>query len=911
MRSLSFGSSNAFANKNRLKHIQAVLFVALFAILGSIAIVIFAAPAASCSVVCVSSPVAGSTQSANFAIKTTALPPSSAPSYSEVVTLDANTENEQVVDTHVQPKATTGTQTFNFAGGPAATPSLFDYRLLSPGKHTITAELFAGTSPTYGNLLGSTTNSFTVSSVSNLATNDGPTPTLMAAKLPYSGSTAPRSVASAKLSAPANRHVGFFSKAISQLVPRANANWPGAKSDVLIRTFVDNPSGGDVVASKGMPHQSFDLMNNQLTYYGDNPTAADTLGYACTSGGQPITYSVGYGGNPGGTPQPGDTYGYSYNLNFYAYTATNGEVLFKDCALNNLLSELQHNGGTSTYMITAGTALGYTFKGMVQESTGSTSNNFLQPYNGPNPQIYTYTYSQVDTDGDGVPDNSDKCPSAAGPSGSDGCPSSAFDPINGPSIGLTQVTADHAVVDLFAAGLNDAGAPKGLLKNVTATVDGKVTDNRDITASPNPITYTDYSLALGNISNTKPHSVVISAYNNNGETISRLRFHIDPATTPPPVDTHTYTSSFPDTHLVAEYGAYSATYHAGNSRSIVFSTKENPDESKNYIGQTLTALGRVNVSATNVNATMQCSNGTTGTTASKTGSYTFTACPVNPHHPPYYPKKYKLTATIPVGYHVDRNYVRKYGVHYEINPAGIKVATRNFTLKKYGTSPAQVSFIYAKDTAAFPAPSTATSPGPIAIPDSTPSGTFKTDTNASVLAYINAARASAGVPPLKASPNADVENRIQTAARSHILEMIMTNTFSHFDISESGDPNSCINFNDRVTHFGIYESAQNVNPSGSILLGENLGFSDAQAPGDPYASIEDAWLKSPGHYANIIDPDFKYVSTATIQGVNGYAARLFTKNSDGHEVCGTYAQPEAPTAANNATIMATIFSGGY
>lgn len=893
--------------KIKISRVRAALYVAVFAIIGSVVIAIFAAPPSKsgCTSVCVISPAAGSTHSANFEIKTTATPPTGTASYNQVVTLDANTDREQIVDIRVQQTATSGTQTYVFKGGPGSTPNLFDYKLLAPGKHTITAELFSGTVPTEGTPLGTFTANFTVNKINNLVTNEEVGKTLYAPKLPYTGDAQPRSIATID-----EQHRGILSKLLETIEPTAEAAGWLNHTDVVIEPVILNSYSGDIKKDPAVGDAYVEVGNGgQLAYPGQYPTNENPLGYACTGGTQPITLDIR---DQGSVTRSDGVYKNSI-IYVRSRTATDGKLTLTQCAVNHLWPEL----GVGTFAVGGGSSS--TADLIRVTPAAGTLGKFLDPYNNSGTQRFKFEYEIRDSDGDGIPEGNDKCPGQAGPSGTEGCPSIAFDPLNGPLIGLTDVTADKATVDIFAAGLDSSGNPKGVLKNITVKVDGKVTDNQDLGAGPNPVTITNRTVNLGNIADGKMHDVLISAYNNNGETISKLRFYINPNSGPAPTSPTAQTSSVPEESPANEATAYTAAAKK-KTRDIIVSTKIRSDESKGYKLQTLKPIAKMTVTAKNVGAKPQCndleSTAATGATAGKTASYKFLRCPLNSHKPPYYPKLYQLTAEVPAGHHVNKQFAKDYSVTTQ-TVGGKVVAVRNYTLKRKPPYPAYVTFVFDKTTTTnpstgpAPAPTAVSNPAPTAIPDQPGIGTFTSVGVTETLNKTNNERVAAGLVPLKLyNPNSpdntgrDTAFRLTTASRAHALDMATNGFFSHIS---SPDPDSspphCKTFTERAKNAGV---SQTETPPAYTTLAENLG-KGSEGGAAFYASMHDAWMKSPPHRANIMNPDFRYMTVASLENFTGYANREFPKDPSGVEQCGPFIEPAPAATQGNTSIIVVTF----
>ncbi len=117
------------------------------------------------------------------------------------------------------------------------------------------------------------------------------------------------------------------------------------------------------------------------------------------------------------------------------------------------------------------------------------------------------------------------------------------------------------------------------------------------------------------------------------------------------------------------------------------------------------------------------------------------------------------------------------------------------------------------------------------------------ESNKSELDYVrievNASRAAAGLPALRENIQLDVKA----------------------DKWAQGMRNQC-----RIWHSRLADGA----PSNWRKLGENVGM------GGNAAQIHSAYMHSPGHRANILDPSFNQIGTAAVWGnCNGYRT-LFT-----------------------------------
>jgi uncharacterized protein YkwD len=113
--------------------------------------------------------------------------------------------------------------------------------------------------------------------------------------------------------------------------------------------------------------------------------------------------------------------------------------------------------------------------------------------------------------------------------------------------------------------------------------------------------------------------------------------------------------------------------------------------------------------------------------------------------------------------------------------------------------------------------------------------------DASLLARLNEVRAAHGLIPLVLS------KQLSKAAEEHSRDMVTKGYFAH----ESADGSS---FSKRIKR--VYRSG----PKGYWSAGENLYWSSGMP--DPAAGIA-AWMKSPGHRANILNPAWREIGIGT------------------------------------------------
>src|SRR6185295_6489602 len=110
-----------------------------------------------------------------------------------------------------------------------------------------------------------------------------------------------------------------------------------------------------------------------------------------------------------------------------------------------------------------------------------------------------------------------------------------------------------------------------------------------------------------------------------------------------------------------------------------------------------------------------------------------------------------------------------------------------------------------------------------------------------LLAQLNHVRTSHGLVPLVLS------KQLNQAAEEHSRDMVAKGYFAH----ESADGSSFWNRIKRVYRSG---------PEGYRSAGENLYWSSGTP--DPAAGIS-AWMESPGHRANILNPAWREIGIGT------------------------------------------------
>lgn len=130
---------------------------------------------------------------------------------------------------------------------------------------------------------------------------------------------------------------------------------------------------------------------------------------------------------------------------------------------------------------------------------------------------------------------------------------------------------------------------------------------------------------------------------------------------------------------------------------------------------------------------------------------------------------------------------------------------------------------------------------------------FQRGMEAEVLRLINLERQAHGLTPLQS------ESRLQEAARSHSRNMSKLGFFSH----ESPAPGEAT-LPDRLSRVGLTNYG---------WAGENIAMSSQPEA----AQFVEMWMQSPGHRANILRPEFRYVGTGIyFQDGKAYATQEFS-----------------------------------
>ncbi|WP_170415224.1 CAP domain-containing protein [Ruegeria atlantica] len=131
-----------------------------------------------------------------------------------------------------------------------------------------------------------------------------------------------------------------------------------------------------------------------------------------------------------------------------------------------------------------------------------------------------------------------------------------------------------------------------------------------------------------------------------------------------------------------------------------------------------------------------------------------------------------------------------------------------------------------------------------------------------MLALINQERTSRGLDPLQ------LETRLNDSSEDHSEWMLETDRFSH-----TGSGGSSATQRMEMAGFDF---------SGNWRSGENIAWqSERGAPGisDDVAQLHQNLMNSPGHRANILNPDFKYIGIGIETGdMQGFDAVMVTQN---------------------------------
>ncbi|CUK00234.1 Cysteine-rich secretory protein family protein [Ruegeria denitrificans] len=151
-----------------------------------------------------------------------------------------------------------------------------------------------------------------------------------------------------------------------------------------------------------------------------------------------------------------------------------------------------------------------------------------------------------------------------------------------------------------------------------------------------------------------------------------------------------------------------------------------------------------------------------------------------------------------------------------------------------------------------------------------------------MLALINDERTSRGLNPLQ------LETRLNDSAEDHSTWMLNADIFSH---TGSGGSSATERMQDAGFDF-----------SGSWRSGENIAWQSERGTegiSDDVEQLHQSLMNSPGHRANILNPDYEYIGIGIEEGdYNGWDAVMVTQNfatTDAEVVLDNGAAPTPPT----------------
>lgn len=131
-----------------------------------------------------------------------------------------------------------------------------------------------------------------------------------------------------------------------------------------------------------------------------------------------------------------------------------------------------------------------------------------------------------------------------------------------------------------------------------------------------------------------------------------------------------------------------------------------------------------------------------------------------------------------------------------------------------------------------------------------------------MLALINSERSTRGIAPLQ------LASALNTAAEDHSDWMLRSDIFSH-----SGAGGSSPHARMQQAGFEL---------SGNARSGENIGWQSERGDAgisDDIADIHQSLMNSPGHRANILNPDYRYIGIGVEEGrMDGFDAVMVTQN---------------------------------
>ncbi|HEY4276968.1 MAG TPA: CAP domain-containing protein [Conexibacter sp.] len=118
--------------------------------------------------------------------------------------------------------------------------------------------------------------------------------------------------------------------------------------------------------------------------------------------------------------------------------------------------------------------------------------------------------------------------------------------------------------------------------------------------------------------------------------------------------------------------------------------------------------------------------------------------------------------------------------------------------------------------------------------------------SSATLCLLNVERAKHGLKPLR------LNTKLARAARAHTVDMVRNTYFEHNSL-------------DGRTPFTRMLATDYVPRGASWTLGENIGWGTEEL-GQPSALV-DAWMRSPGHRANILNGKFREIGIGIQPGV--------------------------------------------
>lgn len=153
-----------------------------------------------------------------------------------------------------------------------------------------------------------------------------------------------------------------------------------------------------------------------------------------------------------------------------------------------------------------------------------------------------------------------------------------------------------------------------------------------------------------------------------------------------------------------------------------------------------------------------------------------------------------------------------------------------------------------------------------------------------MLTLINEERTSRGLQPLQ------LETQLNDSSEDHSAWMLNTDTFSH-----TGSGGSTATQRMQAAGFDL---------EGSWRTGENIAWQSergSEGISDDVAQLHQNLMNSPGHRANILNPDFEYIGIGVETGdMQGFDAVMVTQNfatTDAAVMLDSGASPEEPADA--------------